>query len=157
MSDCNPPGAKQSVDYTGLKIVAILAPVFFLFVFLGNADMGLTACIVLGMIILAIKLRWNLRKHVWFWATIIFVLALHIPLFWVVRWPQGEMYDDSGAASGLNFTGPDTGCRCEQDLRLPGASVQSKPRALDCSRSKGIIRGRPDESTNLEPLRLRYE
>jgi hypothetical protein len=91
MSDYDPPRAKQSVDYTGLKIVAIWAPVFFLFAFLGSADMGLTACIVLGMIILAIKIRWNLRKHVWFWATIIFVLALHIPLFWVVRWPQGNL------------------------------------------------------------------
>jgi 4-amino-4-deoxy-L-arabinose transferase-like glycosyltransferase len=91
MSDYDPPRAKQSVDYTGPKIVAILAPVFFLFAFLGKADMGLTACIVLGMIILAIKIRWNLRKHVWFWATIIFVLALHIPLFFVVRWPQGKL------------------------------------------------------------------
>ena len=71
MSDYDPPRAKQSVDYTGPKIVAILSPVFFLFAFLGKADMGLTACIVLGMIILAIKIRWNLRKHVWFWATII--------------------------------------------------------------------------------------
>lgn len=91
MSDYDPGRAKQPVDYTGLKIVAMLAPVFFLFVFLGNADMGLTVCIVLGMVILAIKIRWNLRKHVWFWAVIVFVLALHVPLFSMVRWPQGNV------------------------------------------------------------------
>jgi len=91
MFDYDPPKAKEPVDYTGLKIVAILAPVFLLFVFLGNADMGLTVCIVLGMIMLAIKIRWNLRKHVWFWATIVFILALHVPLFFVVRWSHGNL------------------------------------------------------------------
>lgn len=39
----------------------------------------------------AIKIRWNLRKHVWFWATIAFILALHAPLFLIVRWPQGNL------------------------------------------------------------------
>lgn len=91
MFDYDPPKEKGPVDYTGLKIVAILAPVFFLFVFLGNADMGLAACIVLGMIMLAIKIRWNLRKHLWFWAIIVLILALHVPLVFMVRWPQGNV------------------------------------------------------------------
>jgi hypothetical protein len=91
MFDYDPPKAKEPVDYTGLKIGAILVPVFVLFVFLGNADLGLTVCIVLGMMMLAIKIRWNLRKHVWFWAVIVFILALHIPLFLIVRWPQGKL------------------------------------------------------------------
>ncbi|MGC2172102.1 MAG: hypothetical protein WA623_12005, partial [Candidatus Sulfotelmatobacter sp.] len=65
MFDYDPPKAKEPADYTGLKIVAILAPVFFLITFLANADVGLAACIVLAMIMLAIKLRWNLRRHVW--------------------------------------------------------------------------------------------
>lgn len=85
MFDYDSPKEKEPTDYTGLKIGAMLVPVFLLFIFLGNADMGLTVCIVLGMIMLAIKLRWNLRKHVWFWATIVFVLALHVPLFFIVR------------------------------------------------------------------------
>lgn len=91
MFDYDAPKQKQPVDYTGLKIVAILAPVFLLFVFLGNADMGLAVCIVLGMIMVAIYIRWNLRKHLWFWATIVFILALHVPLFFLVRWPQGNV------------------------------------------------------------------
>jgi hypothetical protein len=91
MADYGPPKEKESVDYTGVKIGAILVPVFLLFVFLGNADMGLTACIVLGVITLAIKIHWNLRKHVWFWAIILFILALHVPLLFIVRWPQGKV------------------------------------------------------------------
>jgi hypothetical protein len=86
--DYNPPKANEPVDYTGLKIVAILAPVFFLITFLADANKGLTACIILGMIMLAVKVRWNLRKHLWFWAIIAFVLALQVPLVFVVRWPQ---------------------------------------------------------------------
>lgn len=91
MFDYDQPKEKGPVDYTGLKIVGILAPVFFLITFLSNADMGLAACIVLGMVMLAIKLRWHLRKHFWFWAVIGFILALHIPLVLIVRWPQGNV------------------------------------------------------------------
>jgi 4-amino-4-deoxy-L-arabinose transferase-like glycosyltransferase len=90
MFDYESPKPKEPVDYTGLKIVAILAPVFFLITFLANADMGLTACIVLAMIMLAIKIHWYLRKHVWFWAIIAVILAFHVPLVFMVRWPQGH-------------------------------------------------------------------
>jgi hypothetical protein len=91
MFDYDPPKEKEPVDYTGLKFAAILAPVFFLFVYLGNADMGLAACMVLGAMMFVIKLRWNLRSHLWFWAIIVFVLALHVPLVLVVRWPKGNV------------------------------------------------------------------
>jgi len=90
MFDYESPKPKEPTDYTGLKIVALLAPVFFLITFLSNADAGLAACIVLGMIMVAVKIRWNLRKHIWFWATIAIVLALHVPLVFMVRWPQGN-------------------------------------------------------------------
>ncbi len=83
--------AKGFTDYTGLKIGAVLLPVFFLFVYWGKEDMGLAVLIALGVTIGAIKLRWDLRKHVWFWAIIAVILALHVPLFFVVRWPQGNV------------------------------------------------------------------
>jgi uncharacterized membrane protein len=91
MFDYIEPPEKEPTDYTGLKIGVILVPVFFLFVYLGKPDIGLTVFIVLGMIIFAIKLRWKLRKHVWFWATISLILLLHIPLLFVVRWPQSNI------------------------------------------------------------------
>lgn len=84
------PKEKQPTDYTGLIIAAALAPVLILFLYFDKVDLGLTVFIVLGAIVLAIKIRWNLRKRVWFWATIVFILALHVPLFFVVRWPFGK-------------------------------------------------------------------
>jgi len=90
MFDYESPKAKEPVDYTGLKIGLMLLPVFFLITFLYNADVGLAACIVLGMITLAVKVRWNLRKRVWFWPIIVVILALHVPLVFMVRWPQGH-------------------------------------------------------------------
>jgi hypothetical protein len=89
MFDYESPKPKEPVDYTGLKIGAMAAPVFFLVTFLYNADAGLAACIVFGVLLFAIKIRWHLRKHIWFWAIIAVVLALHIPLVFMVRWPHG--------------------------------------------------------------------
>lgn len=88
--DYERPKEKEPTDYTGLVIAAILAPVLVLFLCFGKVDLGLTVFIVLGMILLAVKIRWSLRKHVWFWATIVLILALHVPLFFIVRWPQGK-------------------------------------------------------------------
>jgi hypothetical protein len=85
------PKEKDPVDYTGYKILALLLPVFFLFVYLDKADMGLAACIVLGMILVAIRFSWNLRKHLWYWAIIVFILAINVPLVLIIRWPQGSV------------------------------------------------------------------
>ena len=92
MFDYDPPEdeEKEHTDYTGVIFAAILAPVFFLFIYLGKPDLGLAVFLVLGMIMFAIKIRWHLRKHVWFWATVVFILALHIPLVLIVRWPHGS-------------------------------------------------------------------
>jgi hypothetical protein len=81
---------KEPTDYTGLIFAAILAPVFLFFIYMGNADMGLMVFIALGMMMFAVKIRWKLRRYVWFWATIVLILALHVPLFYLVRWPQGK-------------------------------------------------------------------
>lgn len=86
-----PTEEKDPTDYTGLIIGAMLLPVFFLSAYLGKAEMGMTVCIVLGMSMLAIKMRWRLRKHVWFWATVAVILALHVPLLFIVRWPDSEV------------------------------------------------------------------
>jgi hypothetical protein len=44
--------------------------------------------IVLVVILAVIKARWDLRRHIWFWAVIVLILALHVPLFFVLRWPS---------------------------------------------------------------------
>lgn len=80
---------KKPTDYTGVIIAAIVAPVYLIFYLLGEEETGRSAFIVLGMTMLAIRVRWDLRKRFWFWAVIVLVLALHVPLLFVFRWPQG--------------------------------------------------------------------
>jgi hypothetical protein len=84
----SPTERQGRADWTGTIIGALLVPVFFFFVYLRKAELGFTISLVLGMVILAIKLRWNLRKYAWFWVAIALVLALHIPFLFIVRWPQ---------------------------------------------------------------------
>jgi magnesium-transporting ATPase (P-type) len=90
MFDYDPHKEKRPTDWSGTIIGLLLTPVFFLIAFLSNADMALGACIVLGMIMIAIKIRWNLRRHLWFWATIVFILVLQVPLVFMFQWPQGK-------------------------------------------------------------------
>ena len=32
------------------------------------------------LIVIAVVMRWKLRRHVWFWITVAVIVALHIPL-----------------------------------------------------------------------------
>lgn len=80
---------RKRTDYTGVIIGAILTPVYLLFIFLGKEELGRSVFIVLGMTMLAIRARWDLRKRLWFWAIIVLLLLAHIPLLFVFRWPQG--------------------------------------------------------------------
>ena len=90
MFEPDPREAKELTQHTGLKIGVILLPMLLLFAYFGKEDMGLAVAIVLAAIMVAIKIRWNLRKHIWFWAIIAVILALHVPLILKVRWPQGS-------------------------------------------------------------------
>lgn len=80
---------KKGTDYTGLIIAAILAPAYLVFYLMGKEEMGRSVFIVLGMTMLAIRVRWDLRNRSWFWAVIVLVLAAHIPLLFLVHWPEG--------------------------------------------------------------------
>ena len=80
---------RKPTDYTGVIIVALLLPVYLLFYFFGQEELGRSVSIVLGMTMLAIKVRWDLRRRFWFWTVVVVVLALHVPLLFLVRWPQG--------------------------------------------------------------------
>jgi hypothetical protein len=69
----------------------MLLPVFFVFVFLGKAELGFNVMLVLGLVMIAVRLRWKLRRYAWFWGTIAFVLLLHIPFLFLVHWPQSNV------------------------------------------------------------------
>jgi hypothetical protein len=50
--------------------------------------MGLAVFVLLVVASYAVKLRWELRRHFWFWVTVLALLALHLPLIPFSRTPQ---------------------------------------------------------------------
>ncbi len=91
MFDYDKPKEKSSTDWSGTIIGIMFAPVFFFFVYLGKPELGFNVMIVLILNAVAVRLRWKLRKHVWFWATIVLILVLHVPLLFAVRWPKSNI------------------------------------------------------------------
>ena len=87
MFDYEPRKEKTRPGYTVmLVIIAVVAPVFLVFIFLGKENIGLKVVIVLAMAMLAVITRWELHKHFWFWAVVIVTLALQFPLLFMNSW-----------------------------------------------------------------------
>jgi hypothetical protein len=87
-SEGEEPEEQKPTNYTGVIIGVIALPVYFLFLHFGNPEMGLAAFVCFGAVLLAIGMCWDLRRRVWFWGVIVFVLALHVPLILMVKWPH---------------------------------------------------------------------
>lgn len=83
---------KKRADYTGLIIAAILIPVYLLFIYIGKEELGWIVSVLLGVIMLAVRVRWDLRRHAWFWATIALVSVLHVPLLFLVGLPPAVFH-----------------------------------------------------------------
>ncbi len=79
---------EKPTDYTGVIIFAIVLPVLFIFRHFGKTDMGLNVSVCLGMNLLAVRIRWDLREHFWFWGVVVLVMALNLPLIFTVQWPH---------------------------------------------------------------------
>jgi hypothetical protein len=48
--------------------------------------MGRAAWLSAGVIIIATKVRWELHDRRWFWAVILLIAVLHLPLVFLVPW-----------------------------------------------------------------------
>jgi hypothetical protein len=91
MFDNESSEAKRPTDWSGTIIGLMLLPVFFVFAFLGKAELGFNVMLVSGLVMIAVRLRWRLRKYAWFWTTIVLVLLLHIPFLFLVHWPESRV------------------------------------------------------------------
>jgi hypothetical protein len=77
--------------FTGKWILILLfcsAPIFVLFASHGHPGMGRAAFIGAGVIVVAIRATWHLRRYVWFWITVAAIIAVHIVV--VLRFPWSE-------------------------------------------------------------------
>lgn len=65
-------------------------PILILFAHLGELKRGETAWFCIGMLVIALRACWNLRKHVWFWVTAVILAGLHIPFIVFVPWTSTD-------------------------------------------------------------------
>jgi hypothetical protein len=57
-----------------------------IFAYFGRSNLARPSVISVAMVALAIVMRWKLRRHVWFWITVTFLAALHVPLILFIPW-----------------------------------------------------------------------
>lgn len=73
-----------------LCVILGAIPLFLLFAYFGRFDLARPSLVSVAMVTIAIAMRWKLKQHVWFWVTIAFLAALHLPLIlfipWTIKW-----------------------------------------------------------------------
>jgi len=74
---------------TAFYIAVALLPVLFLFNHLGRFHLGLNIYICLFVNAIAVRTHWELRKYFSFWAVMVLVLALEVPVILMAKWPHG--------------------------------------------------------------------
>ena len=73
-----------------LIAVSCASPLFFLFALQGDPGRGRAAMFSAAVIILAIRSRWDLSQHIWFWTTVAAIVGLHVPLVLLTHWPEAS-------------------------------------------------------------------
>jgi hypothetical protein len=79
--------------YTALFFAS---PAMLLFCLVGKWETGIGAWICGGLVILAVKVRWDLRKHLWFWMAVTLAFILQIPIVVLIPW-------DNRSLTGISF------------------------------------------------------
>lgn len=73
----------------GLLVGICVSPLIFL---VHDEVKGAAAAYSAGMIAVTIRYFWDLRKRIWFWITVAFIVLLHVPIVLFVRWPFNQHY-----------------------------------------------------------------
>jgi hypothetical protein len=86
--DNDPKPAKQMrLPWWGVLCWMIgCAVIVLLLDHLGRFDLARPALYSIGMLGVAIAIKWKLRQHMWFWITMAVVVALHVLLLLFVPW-----------------------------------------------------------------------
>ncbi|MGP0072149.1 MAG: hypothetical protein ACLPWF_09465 [Bryobacteraceae bacterium] len=71
---------------SGLAIFFGTILIGLLFFHFGKLALARPTIFSIIMIVIAIALKWELRRHVWFWITMTVIVALHVPLILFVPW-----------------------------------------------------------------------
>lgn len=62
------------------------SPVLIAVALLGYPQRAFGAWMCSGFVMLAVRTRWDLRRHVWFWVTILFAIIIQTPFVVFIPW-----------------------------------------------------------------------
>jgi hypothetical protein len=78
---------KMRLPWWGVLCVILGAlAVLILFDHFGQLALARPTMISAAMVVITIAMRWRLKRHVWFWVTMIVFAALHVLLILFVPW-----------------------------------------------------------------------
>ena len=82
-----PEDKKMRLPWWGVLCIILGGlPVAYLFDHFGNLALARPTLCSAGMVGVVIAMRWQLRRHAWFWITMAVVVCLHVPLILFVPW-----------------------------------------------------------------------
>jgi hypothetical protein len=85
-----PPGMPSNAWIVG--IVALCLMIYILFSSFGNAGLGTVMMSFIGVMIIVIKLRWELRRRLWFWIVVSVIVIVHFVVILLIPWPNKKFY-----------------------------------------------------------------
>ena len=78
-----------------LLLIACEVVVFAVALFFGQPELGLSACISISILLIALRATWKLHEHGWYWAAVAVSVALQVPFFLYMPWSN---HADRGTA-----------------------------------------------------------
>lgn len=66
-------------------------PVLLLFAYFGKKYLGIGAWICGAIVLLVIRKRWDLRKRLWFWIAVVFMLIFQVPIVLTIPWSDTRL------------------------------------------------------------------
>ncbi len=80
-------GGRAGVTFRwGLAALAATFPAYLLYSHFGSPGGGRAAWFALLMLALAVRRRWVLREHVWFWVTVTLICVVEASAIWYIPW-----------------------------------------------------------------------
>ncbi len=70
----------MSKEWASLAALISVVPVFFIVSHFADDARALVASCSAGIIVLAVRYFWDLRKRIWFWTVVTFIVFLHVLL-----------------------------------------------------------------------------
>lgn len=90
---------KLSKKFGALAAVCA-CPILFMFSSQGQKGRGMIAAVIAIVIIIAVRLFWELKRNVLFWIAIALIVAIHLPIISFIPWPNSH-----ARGSGLSVIG----------------------------------------------------